>query len=604
MKYTIKVTYMEKEFISLVEEGENLLEHLRGLDVPIDSPCGGNGTCGKCRVRVNSPVPMSDKEAKLLGHKAVEKGYRLACYQKVYSDLEVGIDENSSKGVIMTSVHDINTIANPDIEIKHITIDKPTLRDQRGYLDRVLDASVTELENLDLDLMFKINHMISNERYRVTTVSIDEVLLDVAEGWIEKIYSLAIDIGTTTVAVYLVDTVGSRIVDVESFYNPQKRFGADVISRIDYVNKTKNLKVLNSILIEDLNDAVDRLCDRNRISPDLIYSAFFAGNTTMMHLLLLLDPRNIANAPFIPQSTKAHRANAIDFGIEINRKGIIFSLPMVSAYIGADTTAAILSSGMYKNSEISMLLDLGTNGEIVLGNNEFLVSCSAAAGPAFEGANIRNGMAGIPGAIDKIVIKNGKVDITTIDSKSPKGLCGSAIIDAVAELLRAGILDETGRFIDIEDLETDSADIIDRRIKIDGQEAFLIFGNKESDELIAVTQKDIREVQNAKAAIAAGMKVLISEKGLKTDDIKTVYLAGGFGSFVNVRSAATIGLIPRTLEDEVVSVGNAAGAGAVLCAISCELYKKSIELADSVEYVELSSNPKFTGHFMEEMIFE
>lgn len=602
MKHKIKVKYMDREFVSYVERGTNLLEHIRGLDVHIDTPCGGNGTCGKCRIKLISSSQISEKEARLLGAAAVKNGYRLACYQNIESDLDVLVEGNSLKGMIMTTVHDIDAIADPNPTIKHINIEKPSLSDQRANLDRILEAADLCLDELDIDVINKINTLIRNEKTDITAVAHEGQLLDVMEGWVEKIYSLAVDIGTTTVAVYLVDTLGARIADVESFYNPQKKYGADIISRIDYINRYKDISLLNKPLMDELNKAALKLTERNGISADAIYSAYFVGNTTMIHILLMLDPKGIANAPFIPQTTCAHTVKAIDMGLDINRKGIVCNIPMVSGYIGADTVGAVLSSGMYKNDEISLLLDLGTNGEIVAGSCEHLISCSAAAGPAFEGANITNGMAGIPGAIDKIEISDGDVKFSTIGNEKPKGICGSAIIDMTAELINSGLVDETGRFRDAEEIE--GTGLIKRRIRIEGMEAFIIYEDDETNEKIVMTQKDIREVQNAKAAIAAGMKVLIKKAGIRERDIKKMYLAGGFGSFVNIKNAARIGLIPKSLESAVVSIGNAAGAGAVLCSVSDELYKKASEIAGCIDYIELSSNPEFTGHFMEEMIFE
>jgi uncharacterized 2Fe-2S/4Fe-4S cluster protein (DUF4445 family) len=601
MGHKVVVRYLDKEFISDVEHGSNLLEHIRNLDVQLNTPCGGNGTCGKCRILTESSGPMSDKEARLLGHTAVSKGYRLACYLSVNEDMDVFIESINSNSMNKASVHDVTAISDPDPEMKHIEIKKPSLSDQKANLNRVLESAEMYMDGLDLDLMYKIDNLINNGKYRMTAISYGQQLLDVTDGWLERIYSIAVDIGTTTVAVYLVDNAEGKIVDADSFLNPQKKFGADVISRIDYIKKNKGIKVLNDILISELNRSIARLAAKNNISQDMIYSSFFVGNTVMLHILLLLDPANIAAAPFIPQTTKSHKANAIDYGLEINGKGIIINIPMVSGYIGADTIGAILSSGMYKNSELSLLLDLGTNGEIVIGNSKFLISCSAAAGPAFEGANIRNGMAGVQGAIDKIWMDNGKLMFTVIGGTRPEGICGSAIIDIIALLLQEGVIDETGRFDETELLKDD---LKARRTRIDSMEAFVIYSDEESGELIAVTQKDIREVQNAKAAIAAGIKVLMGTRGIKTGDIKKVYLAGGFGSYVDIKSAALIGLIPKQLENAVVSVGNAAGAGAVLCAIACDLLKMSIELSESVEYIELSSDPDFTGYYMEEMIFE
>ena len=453
MKYKTTVNYMGKKFVTEVEEGTGLLDHIRELDVDFDSPCGGYGTCGKCRIKVKSEQLLSEKEAKLLGKTAIKKGYRLACYLKVNSDLVVDLDSETSHKMTKTAVHDITAISKPDVELKNITVNKATLKDQRAYLNKILDIADLCLDELVLDLIYKLNNYDKKIDNKITTISYDKQLIDVIDGWIEKTYSIAVDIGTTTVAVYLVDAYEAKIIDVESFFNPQKKFGADVISRIDYIKKTNNLNLLNGLLIDDINEAIAKLAERNKISEDLIYSAYFVGNTVMIHILLMLDPKDIANAPFIPETTKSHRTQALDLGIEINRNGLLFNIPMVSGYIGADTVGAVLASGMFENEEVSLLLDLGTNGEIVLGNNKFLKSCSAAAGPAFEGANIRNGMAGIAGAIDTMKIENDNVIITTINEEKPKGICGSAIIDSIAEFLKEGIIDETGRFCDLDEME-------------------------------------------------------------------------------------------------------------------------------------------------------
>ncbi|MDP4093610.1 MAG: ASKHA domain-containing protein, partial [Bacillota bacterium] len=331
----------------------------------------------------------------------------------------------------------------------------------------------------------------------------------------------------------------------------------------------------------------------------------FAGNTTMLHFLMNLPAAGIAVSPFIPVTTGPHTFKAIDLSIDINPKGSVIILPSVSAYIGADTTAAVLAGGIYSAEKMSLIIDIGTNGEMVLGNKKRMISCSTAAGPAFEGANIRNGTGGITGAIDSIKIAS-ELEYTTIGNRPAVGLCGSGLVDAIAAMLSLGIIDETGRILNPEEIEGNLPHpILKRLVKIDNKTAFVIEWkeNCESDSDIAITQKDVREFQNAKAAIAAGIKILASRMQIKTGDIQKAFLAGGFGSYINVDSAHKVGLLPDELRGRVESIGNAAGEGAVEALLSSKRLGLAEKIRNRIEYIELSTAGDFSDEYIECLMF-
>jgi uncharacterized 2Fe-2S/4Fe-4S cluster protein (DUF4445 family) len=319
-----------------------------------------------------------------------------------------------------------------------------------------------------------------------------------------------------------------------------------------------------------------KLVQKAGITSEDIYTAVFTGNTTMLHLLLGLDAANMAVSPFIPVTTNLQYISSKALGLDINNCGMGVAFPGVSAYVGGDTVAAILSSGMYDKDEISLLVDIGTNGEIVLGGKEWLLACSTAAGPAFEGANIRNGVGGVTGAIDTVGA-GPDFKYTTIGNANPVGICGSGIIDAIARLLDAELIDETGRLADEDEAEELGQAYSDRLAAIDGVRAFNLTteGREGSGSQIVITQKDIRELQNAKAAIAAGIETLIKHSGIGHDMVKKVYLAGGFGSSINIESALKVGLLPRSLENKIEAIGNASGTGAAEGLLSENMLKLS-----------------------------
>jgi len=594
----VKIIYKGKV---IPEEGfakENLLNVIQRSSAEIIAPCGGMKKCGKCLVKVSGCTkPPGNDEKKLLGAKNLGEGYRLACFVTPENGMTVEIPGNGAKDKILTGDGVEAVEVKPAIGITRIKTSVPDLEKQIPDISNLEQNTHLKVDRNNLPLLKEITAAILDSNHEPTLISYYDKITGVEHKRNGHFYGAAVDIGTTTVAVYLYNLENGEFKGVVSRLNSQKQYGADVISRINYATSEKDgLDILNRVIINQINDMVSQVASENDIIRKDIYMLAIAGNTTMMHLLMGLDPINIGKMPFVPVSTEMHDFPAHELGIRINKFGHALCLPSVSAYIGADIIAGMLACRIHENEKIGLLVDIGTNGEMVLGNKDRLISCSTAAGPAFEGANIKYGTGGISGAIDTMKIVEEEVVFTTIDDKKPLGICGSGIVDAVAMLLDNDIIDETGRFYD--DDEIDVSDKLNSRIhEMDNMKAFRI-----TDE-ISITQKDVREIQNAKAALAAGISTLIKKYGIRADDVSAIYLAGGFGNYINVKSAITIGLLPKIGEDRVIASGNTAGAGASLSLLSHDFIDMAVDLKKRIEYIELTTDPGFTNEYIDNMIF-
>lgn len=611
----IKVNTPENIFTFSVPEGSNLLDALKEQGFSLETPCNGKGICGKCRVLIHNSIPYTTEEKAHLTPEEIKNGIHLSCMVKVHEDMEVSLKTEQRKVSIVTEANVSETGWNPVVKKSFATLPAPSLEDQRSDEIRLLAAARNDVQNPEegfrnLSLLFlrKLPVILREKNFEVTLIEISGHITGAESGnTVSRNYGVAVDIGTTTIAAYLYDLNDMEMISVASMLNPQKKYGADVISRIEYSSRSpENQSEMSQIIRNALNGLIRQMADAAGIQPGDIYAVTVAGNTTMLHLLLELPSANIASAPFIPVLLSGLVLSPSDVNMDINPYGRVFILPSVSAYIGADTTAAVLSTGIHKKDDISLLVDIGTNGEIVIGNRSFLYACSTAAGPAFEGANISCGIGSIDGAINRVSVSDsGILEIQTIGGYKPVGICGSGLIDAVACMLRIGVMDETGRILDEDELPGNAGIYADRLIEVNSQPAFLLVpaGETGHNENIYITQKDIRELQNAKAAIAAGINILISETGSDVCDIKNVYLSGGFGSFIDIDSAVTIGLLPGELSERTRPVGNAAGAGAITALLSETKLAEIIEIADRIKYLELSARPDFTYHYAENMFF-
>ena len=573
----------------------------------IESPCGGKGTCGKCKVRVISGEisQITTQENKLLSTREIENGVRLACMTKTEGEaIKIELRLNRAAHVLVQGI-DFDAELLPNIRKSFVELTPPSLEDQRDDFQRLSDA-LNGAYDMPLKLLVELPKQLRENDYRITAAHDSNYIVAVENGDTSSSnYGIAVDIGTTTVVSYLIDLTTGKQVDVASGLNAQKSHGQDVISRINYtLQHSEGLDLLRKRIINQINNMIWDLAERNDIDVENIYSITLAGNTTMLHLASGLPPANIATVPFIPVAKKRMTFLAEDLGFGIPKGGSAYLLPSISGYVGADIVAATLSSGLHFGEALSLLIDIGTNGEIVLGNRDGILCCSTAAGPAFEGATIRHGVGGISGAINKIDIEAGTIKFTTIADSRAIGICGSGIIDAVAMLIRNGLVDDTGRLngADDEDLSDEVKQYLTR---VDDQPAVEIVSGSDSEngEPIILSQQDIREVQLAKASIAAGIETLILEAGKTVEDIDVVYLAGGFGSFIDKNNAVAIGLIPTVLIDKVQVIGNAAGTGAVLSLVSEKCLAECDRIVSNARYVELSSSLAFQTAYVDNMFF-
>lgn len=503
----------------------SLLAAVRSLDpAAIDAPCGGAGTCGKCRVRIlaGDAGQPDELERRLLGSGAIAEGIRLACRVKPSGGLVAQRAVASGHAVIRES---FSTMA--------------------GTPDPLLSGA--------------------------------------------GLYGVAIDIGTTTIAAYLVDFGTLGITATASRLNSQRAFGADVIARIEYAGRDPaNLQELAALVRADAQALVDQLLAKSGASATGLREVSVVGNTTMLHLFAAVDPSAIAVAPFTPAFTELRRGPASAYGFSWPDATLTLG-PSVAGYVGADIVAAIRAVGLEGREKLSLLLDLGTNGEMALGNRDGIIACATAAGPAFEGAAISCGTGGIAGAIDSLRWEAGQLVSTTIGGAPAIGVCGSGIVDAAACLLRGGLIDETGA--------------MDEAWSAAGYPLAGGDGVGSDGFRLRFSQADVRQIQLAKAAVAAGIAAMLDEAGAGLDDIETVFLAGGFGSYLRPESAAAIGLIPPALLDRVETVGNAAGHGAVRMLLFRDEMNAMSSLAKAVRYIELSGSDFFRDRFVEELFF-
>jgi len=411
-------------------------------------------------------------------------------------------------------------------------------------------------------------------------------------GSADRPVGMAVDIGTTTVVAYFYDMVTGELLDTESGMNVQRAYGADVISRIDCCIKDEDaLSGQHSAIVGQLNGFIEAFTSKNGISPWNILHAVVAGNPTMQHLFAGVSPNGIAVAPFTPSSLFGNDVSAGALGLDISEEAPVFIAPAVSGYVGGDITAGMASACLQKAEKPCLYIDIGTNGEMAIGCREFICCCSTAAGPAFEGAHIKYGMSSVKGAINRVALRGGEVVTETIGGGRAVGICGSGLIDAIAVMLRTGAIDETGRLCDSDEMEEPFASLVT-------DEGFRL------SEGVYITAQDVREVQLAKAAVAAGISTLLHKKGLGTEDIDRVFVAGGFGAHIDRHSACEIGLLPPELEERIEFIGNAAGAGAICCLLSAEERAEIARIAERCEYIELSADDFFRDEYIEKMMFE
>lgn len=616
MKYT--VVFQPDGCRGLVSKGKTILAAARKLGAAIESPCGGAEVCGKCKVIIEDKAgvaPITEKEQRLLSSEELANNYRLACCTQVSSDLVVIIPpESRALGqVVLENGTAREFTLNPAVKKYSVELNKPTLADCRDDFSRLAKALQSKFIQLDKQITMDykalcyLPDVIRKSGGRVTaTLWQDREIIAVEPGLAEKTYGVAIDIGTTTLAAYLCELTSGKTVAQASLMNSQVGYGDDVLSRITYcLNNEDGLERLHHTIIADINSLVGLLCEKTAINAEKIMEMVLVFNTVMHHITLNINPRNIGVAPFVAVIKEAVNIKARELGINIAAGGYVHCLPIEAGFVGADNVAVLIAEQPYKQEVLTLIIDIGTNGEINFGNKDGVLSASCATGPALEGAQIKFGMRAAPGAIAKIVInpETKEPEFEVIGNAEageeallPRGICGSGIIDGVAELFKTGIIKADGSFnkrIHCSRLRKDA----------DGKlEYVLVWADKTAiGQDITITQKDIRAVQLAKAALYAGAKILMSKKGVK--EVGCIILAGAFGSYINKENALVIGMIPDCALDRITVVGNAAGEGAKLALYDQNKRVEAEQAAKSVQFVETAAEPDFQQIFFEAMYF-
>jgi len=592
-----------------VSSATSVLEASKLAGVDLVSICGGKGTCCKCKVKISperSFQPLTENEKKCLTPSELSQGIRLACQINITTDkLVVEIPEGSRTGKQRLQVEGIKVPIDLDLMIQkyNIQIPKPTLEDPRPDLDRILDIlnKQNRLSGLSIkfDLLTNLGPFLRDAEWNVTVTlwNTNKIIAIEPGNTTNQQYGCAFDIGTTKLAGYLLNLINGEVIAVESEMNPQIPYGEDVISRINYFCSQEDITSehahkIRQVLIDKLNEIIDTLCQKSGISSNEIYEMTAVGNTAMHHIFLNLNPKHLSLAPYTPVIRHGMNLEPKQMGLKINPTGNIYVLPVIAGYNGADNIAVILATEIYKRNELCLALDIGTNTEVILGNKDQMLVCSCASGPAFEGASIKYGMRAASGAIEKILIdpQTFECNLQTIDKIPPRGICGSGIVDVIAEMLKVGIIDVTGRM-------NKSLDSPKLRQGSDGYEFVLAEAKNTSIGTdITITQKDVRQLSLAKAAMHTGAMLLMEELNVKEANIEKVFIAGAFGNYIDINNARFIGMYPEIALSKVIPVGNAAGTGARMALLS----KKIRHIAETlqIKYIELAAKERFQSIYL------
>ena len=614
-----------------VEREENILEAAVAAGIHINASCGGSGTCGKCKVKIVRGKTRSPQNPKL-SKREFDEGYRLACNTFCLGDLEVEIPLESQvdpsvlrlkrEGRYRLSPRDIDQLVegweiDPAVFKRYVELDPPTLDDNISDLTRLVNVLYKDYGikgiSTDFRVIMKLSRLLRAADWKVTVTLVltrkGYKLINVEPGNVAcDNYSIVIDLGTTTVFGQLLNLnraevcgfpngAGAFTLAEASDYNAQISYGEDVISRIVYSQRPGGLKSLQEVIISTINGIIEELLRMSGIKRDLVSHLVIAGNTTMTHLFLGLDPKYIREDPYVPTANFIPPVRSVHLGINLGDHVHIYIFPLVASYMGGDIVSGILGSGVFQRDALTLYMDIGTNGEIVLGNKDWLASASCSAGPAFEGAGVKFGTRATRGAIERVSINPNTFEpmLLTIGKAKPIGICGSGLIDTVAELFQGGIIDQNGKFK--QDLDTDRV-----RKGMDGYE-YVLAWTKETGikEDIVLTEIDIENLIRTKAAIYAGCKILLDSVGLRFQDVDQLLIAGGFGHYIDLDKAISIGLLPEVDTDKYLFVGNGSLLGARLLSFSKDLLRETERIAHMMTNLELSNNPTFMSEFVAAM---
>ena len=613
-------------------ENETLYELMINSGIRVRSICGGNGTCGKCKILVQEGNiflnPPTNSEMKYLTPSEIKENWRLACQcrlkknqiQEVKTHQPAQIKIFLPKEILVEDFKILTTGKSKKINLKpnvskvFVDINTPNLENPTPDIERIIHSLSAKKDNkgiyndvsFEIDTIRKIPSVLREDQHRISLTLYDNrKFIDCEAGnTMEECFGIAFDIGTTTLVGYLINLCNGKTYSIASALNPQTAYGEDVISRITYAkDNPAGLAKLNSVLIESLNSMIEEMCTNAKVSASHIYEVTIVGNSVMHHLFLNIDPTYIGLSPYVPTFKRDLNIKAKDVKLEISKSGYVYILPLIAGFVGADTMGVIISSEIDKERELTLAIDVGTNGELVIGNKDALFTGSCAAGSALEGAHIKHGMRAAAGAIDTLKInpRDFSVEYTTINDKKPIGICGSGIIDVVAEMLRAKLLTKSGNF---------NKEFIDHEniIKEEKNIEFILV-NKEDTPIkrpITISQIDIRELQMAKGAFFSGARLILNHLNRVNDselEIIQILLAGAFGNYINKSNAKFIGMIPDIPDEKLFQIGNAAGIGAQNCLLNVDLRKKARKLQEKIHYVEIAIEKDFQKEFASAMYF-
>jgi uncharacterized 2Fe-2S/4Fe-4S cluster protein (DUF4445 family) len=590
-----------------VPSGTPIFDAASWNGIAIDSTCGGHGTCKKCKVRIaEGDAPVTAVDPRAFTPDELRAGWRLACRAHARGDLVVDVPPLQTRPKAALVGVGRHVILRPSVQKRYVELREPTLEDQRSDVQRLLDG-IEDLEpEIDLEVARTLGRVLRDAQFKVTAVVCDETLVAVEPGdTTGRRYALAFDLGTTTVVATLLDLETGTPAAVRSMLNRQQPYGADVISRVSATMLDgEALGALEARAHETLDELAREVCEEAEVAPEDVYEVVLCGNVTMTQLALGIDPEPLSMAPFIVTAHTLPPARASDLGVRVHPRAPAFLFPSLGAYVGGDIVAGLLATGLTRDRRLRLFIDVGTNSEIALGSADRVVATAAPAGPAFEAAQIRCGMRAADGAVEGVRVEGDELRLQVIGDAEPVGICGSGLVDCVAELVQAGLLDHSGRFADEAGAAEAHPALAERLTKV-GEERVFVLHPRGDDPANAVylSQRDVRELQFAKASIATGWQILLRELGLEPGDISQVLLAGSFGAYLSPASAVRIGLVPRLALPRIVSAGNVAGEGAKMAALSLRERAEARSILDEVEYVELSGRADFNDMFVDQLAF-
>lgn len=620
--FKIKILPINRE----IEVGttENLLQSLIMSGVNIFASCGGRGSCGKCKIKILDGKFITEP-SQFITEDEKKQNIVLACKTQILSDVVVELlqpigELKTVKDVFSSSLqlaqYDFKSKLilegfdiQPVLKVIDLNLEQPTVENYIADTERIL-LSVSQQKKIkvvidDLTLVKLLPEMLRSNNWGITAVLTQKYctteliyeLFEVLPKQKKKnFYAVAVDVGTTTVVVTLIDLLNLKFIETACAINKQVGLGADVITRIIYSEQPSGIEVLNQKIIETINELIYFVVDKSKVNLRDVYVAVFAGNTTMIHFLLGLPARYIRREPYIPVINRPPVITARQLGLNINPQAKVYCLPLVASYMGGDIVAGVVSCGIDISNDVCVLLDLGTNGEIVVGNKDFLVSAACSCGPAFEGVDISSGMLAVTGAIEDVKIVNGKVEYKVIGDTKPIGICGSGLIGLPAELYKAGIIDRSGKFNKVISNEQ-----LRNRIRQNdtGEYEFIVVPKEDAggSKDITISESDIQNILRSKGAIFHGLHTLLKYLHLDFSSIKKIYISGGFGSYINIEKAQILGLLPDIELDKFVIAGNTSLTGAVLFLFSQKARERIYTVQQKMTYVDLSSLPMYMSEY-------